>query len=140
MKTYEAWYVRGSFHQGIGQGFSWIAAFQYQDRLPLNNITNYTWRNRKDREYTPNYPNELITENIKRHQAFVLLFEMTWQPGTRYIELPEQKINIGSKYPVFSIQYSRALDKFLGSDEDFSKWKFSINDDLNFKLRGGAKI
>jgi hypothetical protein len=136
MKTYEAWYVRGSYHQGIGQGFSWVAAFQYQDRMPLNNVTTYTWRNKKDREYTPNYPNELVSENIKRHQAFMLLFGMTWQPGTRYVELPEQKINIGSKYPVFSVQYSRSLSQLFGSDVDFSKWKFTVSDDMNFKLRG----
>ncbi|HEX7845123.1 MAG TPA: DUF5686 and carboxypeptidase regulatory-like domain-containing protein, partial [Chitinophagaceae bacterium] len=57
LKTYEAYYFRGSFTESIGNGFTWIAAFQYQDRMPLNNVTNYSWF-KKDKEYTPNYPNE----------------------------------------------------------------------------------
>lgn len=136
MKTYEAWYLRGSYQQGIGHGFSWGAAFQYQDRMPLENITSYTWRNREDKEYTPNYPNEIVSENIKRHQSLVLLFGMSWQPGTRYMELPERKISMGSKYPTFSIQYSRSMSGFLGSDADFSKWKVSVWDQVNLRLRG----
>jgi hypothetical protein len=136
MKTYEAWYVRGSYKKGIGDGFSWTLAFQYQDRMPLDNRTDYTWRDRKDREYTPNYPSELVNENIHRHQVFFSLLGLSWQPGTRYIELPNQRVNLGSKYPLFSIQYIRNYNKFLGSDGDFSKWRFTVKDDLNFKLLG----
>lgn len=136
MKTYEAYYFRGSFNEGIGKGFSWTAAFQYQDRMPLDNKTDYTWRDNKNRAYTPNYPNELVSENIRRHQVFMVLAGMSWQPGTRYIELPDQKINIGSKYPVFSVQYIAGIDKIFGSDEDFGKWKFTMTDDINFRLRG----
>jgi len=136
IKSYEARYVRGSFRKGIGDGFSWVAGFQYQDRRPLENTTNYTWRNKADKAYTPNYPNEILTENIKSHQVFFTIFGITWQPGARYIELPDRKINIGSKYPVFSLVYIRNYSKLFGSDADFSKWKFTVRDDLNFKLAG----
>ncbi len=135
MKTYESYYFRGSFTESIGNGFTWIAGFQYQDRLPLNNVTNYSWFKKKEL-YTPNYPNELVNENITRHQVFYSLLRLNWQPGTKYIELPEQRINIGSKYPIFSLEYIRSFDRFLGSDADFSKWKFTIKDDLNLKLKG----
>ena len=136
MKTYEAWYFRGSYKQGIGHGFSWLVAFQYQDRMPLENKTDYTWRDKKDREYTPNYPNELVNENIRRHQSLYTLFGLSWQPGTRYLELPEQKVNIGSKYPVFSISFYQSINKLFGSDADFSRWRFTVRDDINFKLLG----
>ena len=127
MEIYEAWYFRGSYNKGIGHGISWTIAFQYQDRMPLDNRTDYTWRDRKDVEYTPNYPNELVNRNIERHQVFYSLLGFSWQPGARYIELPDRKINIGSKYPVFSFQYIRSYDGLFSSDEDFSKWKFTIN-------------
>lgn len=136
MKTYEAFYFRGSYNKGIGHGFSWTGAFQYQDRMPLDNRTDYTWRDRKDVEYTPNYPNELVSENIKRHQVFVGLLQLSFQPGTKYIQYADRKVNMGSKYPVFSVQYIRSFDGFLGSDADFSKWKFTMKDDFNFKLWG----
>ena len=136
MKIYEAWYLRGSFTKGIGGGFTWTAAFQYQDRMPLDNKTDYTWRDKANREYTPNYPIEVVSQNIQRHQAFIAMFGINWQPGSRYIELPDQKINIGSKYPVFSLQYFKGFNKIFGSDADFSRWKFTMKDDINFKLAG----
>lgn len=136
IKSYEAWYLRGSWRKGLGDGVSLVLGFQYQDRLPIDNRTDYTWRDRKDRAYTPNYPNEIMTGNITRHQVFVSLLGITWQPGARYIELPDRKINIGSKYPVFGFQYIRNYSNLFGSDADFSKWRLTIRDDMNFKLAG----
>jgi Family of unknown function (DUF5686)/CarboxypepD_reg-like domain len=136
IKSYEAIYFRGSYRQALGDGFSWVAAFQYQDRMPLDNRTDYTWNNKSDRAYTPNYPDELVNQNIKRHQAFTALIGLRWQPGTRYVELPDRKFSIGSKYPVFSLQYIKGIEGILGSDASFSKWKFNISDDINLKLRG----
>ena len=136
MKIYEAWFLRGSYQQGIGGGFSWTAGVQFQDRMPLENLTDYTWRDREDKSYTPNYPSELVNENIKRHKVFYALLGFSWQPGTRYIELPDNKINIGSKYPVFSVQYTRNFNGLFGNDADFSKWRFNMRDDMNFKMLG----
>ncbi|HNU14321.1 MAG TPA: DUF5686 and carboxypeptidase regulatory-like domain-containing protein [Chitinophagaceae bacterium] len=136
IKSYEAVYLRGSIRRGIGEGFTVVAGFQYQDRKPLDNRTDYTWRDRKNVTYTPNYPNEIVSENIKRHKVFYALVGINWQPGARYVELPDRKINIGSKYPVFSFQYIRSFNGFLGSDADFSKWRFAVSDNINLKLRG----
>jgi Family of unknown function (DUF5686)/CarboxypepD_reg-like domain len=136
LKIYEAWYLRGSFTKGIGHGFTWTAAFQYQDRMPLDNRTDYSWSKKANRMYTPNYPNEIMNQNIERQQVLTTLFGVTWQPGARYIELPGQKINIGSRYPVFSVQYIKGINNFLGSDADFSKWNFTMKDNINFKLLG----
>ena len=48
---------------------------------------------------------------LRRHQAFALNFGITWQPGAKYIELPDQKINIGSKWPTFSLAIPAYLMK-----------------------------
>ena len=135
-KTYEATYFRTSFRKGIGEGFSITVAFQYQDRRALDNTTDFTFRDKTGREYSPNYPSELIAQNIQPHQAFTTLIGLRWQPGTRYVELPERKMNIGSKYPVFNFQFIKGFRNIFGSDIDFSKWKLTINDGMNFKLFG----
>lgn len=135
IKSYEATYLRGSFRKGIGDGFSWVIAFQYQDRMPLDNTTTYTWRDKAGRAYTPNYPSEIMNQNIEPHKVFFTLFGISFQPGTKYIELPGRKINIGSKYPVFGLSYTRSF-KIFGSDADFSKWRFTVRDDINLKLAG----
>jgi hypothetical protein len=136
LKLYEAWYLRGSFVKGIGDGLTWSTGFEYQDRMPLDNTTDYTWRDNKNREYTPNYPTEITNENIKRHQALSFTFGITWQPKARYIELPDQKINIGSKWPTMSLAYTKSFNNLLGSDVDYSKWRFSVTDILSLKLLG----
>lgn len=136
LKLYEAWYLRGSFTKGIGEGLTWSMGFDYQDRMPLENTTDYSFFKKNGKQFTPNYPVELATSNITRHQAFTLNFGLTWQPGAKYIELPGQKINIGSRWPTFSLGYTRVFDEIVGSDVDYTKWRFSITDIWRLKMLG----
>ena len=135
-KTYEAAFIRGSYRSGLGNGFSVVTGFQYQDRKPLENITDYTWRKDDQRSYSPNYPNELVAANIQPHQSFTVMLGINWQPGTRYVEYPDRKVSLGSRYPNFSFQYTQGIKNIMGSDADFSKWKFYVADNLNLKLKG----
>ncbi len=135
-KTYEAAFFRGSYRSGLGSGFSIVAGFQYQGRTPLDNITDYTWRRDKSRSYAPNFPDELVASNILPHQSFTVLFGVNWQPGSKYIEYPDRKISMGSRYPTLSLQYVQGIKNILGSDADFSKWRFFISDNLSMKMKG----
>jgi hypothetical protein len=71
-----------------------------------------------------------------RHQAFTATLGVSWQPGNKYVELPGKKFSIGSKYPHFNFAYTKGIKNIFGSDIKYDKWKFSVNDDLNLKLRG----
>ncbi len=135
-KLYEAWYVKGSFTKGIGDGFTWGAGLEYQARMPLENTTDYSILKSTKHDFTPNYPQDLTTENIKKHQALSFNFGLTWQPDARYIEFPDQKINIGSKWPIFSVGYTRTFEQLFGSDVDYSRWRLTITDILSLKLKG----
>ncbi|MCX6318488.1 MAG: DUF5686 and carboxypeptidase regulatory-like domain-containing protein [Bacteroidetes bacterium] len=139
IKTYQALYLRASIQRGVGEGFTLTGTFQYQDRKPLDNTTTYTWRDKAGREYTPNYPNEIVSVNIQPHKVAMASIKLQWQAGTKYVELPGRKINVGSKYPVLSLQYMQAFRGLLGSDGAFSKWKFTLSDEVNFKLRGNFR-
>lgn len=136
IKSYEAQFLRVSYTTGLGAGFTLSGNLQYQDRMPLDNSTNYTWFDRKDRSYTPNFPVELTAANITRHQIVQAVVSFRWQPGSRYIELPERIVNIGSNKPVFQLQLNKAFKNIFGSDADFVKWKLEMSDALNFKLKG----
>jgi hypothetical protein len=57
----------------------------------------------------------------------------------RYVELPGRKIPIGSKYPTLSLEMNRGIPTMLGSTVDFTKWKFLVWDEVNFKLNGSLK-
>lgn len=137
MKIYEAWFARVNYLKGIGDGLTVSGNLLYQNRMPLENTTTKVWNDRPNREIQPNYPTELLNQNFTRYQALIATATINWQPGSRYIEFPDRKINIGSKYPKFNLSYIQGINNLLGSDIDYSKWKFAVTDDINLKL-GGA--
>jgi len=136
MKIYEAAFARVNFIAGLGNGLTMQLIAQYQDRVAMDNVTTYSWRNKSNDPYEPNYPVEIATANIPRHQAFAASVNITWQPGARYIELPDRKVNIGSRYPTLSAGITQGIQGVMGSDVNYTKWRFSVSDNLNFKLGG----
>lgn len=135
MKLYEAWFGRLTYTKGVGEGVTLSGSLQYQDRIPLENSTDYKFKDWEEKSFTPNYP-EHMPANFIRHQATILGLHLNWRPGTRYIEYPDRKVSIGSKYPTFSLSYILGINKVFESDIDYSKWHFGINDNLNLKLLG----
>ncbi|MDB5191798.1 MAG: hypothetical protein JWQ96_1361 [Segetibacter sp.] len=129
LKLYEAGFGRVQYSQGFGDGFMFGAGLQYQDRIPLYNTTLHKWRDFKDREFT---------ENIYAvpHKAFASTFSFAWQPKVKYIEYPDRKVNIGSKYPRLNLAVTTGIKDLFGSDVDYTKWRFTVSDDLNLKLAG----
>ena len=138
MKIYEAWFGRLAVIKGIGEGATISAVILYQDRMPLENTTDYVIKDWKEKAFTPNHP-EQMTSNFQRHQAFIVSIGIQWRPGARYIEYPDRKINIGSKYPTFNLNFSKGIRNILGSDINYSKWYTGISDNLNLKLLGSIR-
>jgi hypothetical protein len=136
MKIYEAWFASINVRKELGEGLTLTAAAKFQDRMPLDNTTDFVLREREKQVYTPNYPIELINTNISRHQALIGDVSVTWQPGAKYIEFPGRKLSIGSRYPQLTFSYTKGIDGLLGSDVHYDKWRFIISDDLKLKLAG----
>ena len=137
MKIYEAWYGRVNYNRNFGDGFSFSTGLAFQDRIPLENTDSTFWgkSSHYDRR-TPNYPVELVDENFQRHQALIFSANLNWRPGTKYIEFPDRRINMGSRYPLFTVGYVKGINKILGSDVDYDKWNFTVSDEINFKIPG----
>ncbi len=139
MKTYENYFgnigVTKIFDNGLHIGVTGL----YEDRIPLNNTTNFIFNQKDTVRITPNYPDEKISAQFTRYQAFLLGINLTYQPGQKYILYPNGKMPVGSKYPTFSLNYIKGMNHIFGSDVDFDKWNFSIKNDINFKLAGLLK-
>lgn len=136
MKVYSADFFNLSFVKSLGEGFSIIPGIQFQHRKPLTNTTDYVWRNNNNRIYTPNFPIELTNQPMMRHQAFIARMGFRWQPGIKYIEIPEQRFQTDSRYPVFTAGIAKGFQNILGGDVNYTKWDAGITDDMNFKLGG----
>ena len=107
---------------------------------PLKTQPDFIFNKKWLYRYTPNYPVEILSAQFPRHQAVVLHTSFSIKPGQRYIQFPKSKIAIGSKFPTFTLDYSKGLKNILGSDVDFDKWSFNVADNFNLKLEGSAKI
>ncbi len=139
MKIYENYFGRITWTKRFDNDLRITADVLYEDRIPIDNTTDYSIFKDKDKVFTPNYPYEKIGGQFIQHQALIASISAQFQPGQRYIQYPRNKVAIGSKYPTFAASYKKGIDKALGSDVDFDKWTFSIWDNMNFKLRGEMK-
>lgn len=140
MKIYENWFGQLQMNTRFDNGLNVSAGILYEDRLPVDNTTNYSFFGDKEKkQFTPNYPFEKIEEQFARHQAVIVAAELSFQPGQKYVQYPRSRMPIGSKYPVLGLSYQAGIDKLLGSDVAFQKWQFTVTDDLNLKLRGLLK-
>ena len=139
MKTYENYFASLSFNKRYESGLRINLNALYEDRIPLNNSTDFVVFKKDSVNITPNYPYEQLASQFTPHQAFILSFDISIKPGQRYIQFPNRKVSIGSKYPTFSFNYTKGIENIFGSDVNFDKWRFSINDDKNLKLAGLIK-
>lgn len=138
MKLYENWFGRVEYNNKLESGLRINFHAVYEDRIPLMNTTDYSFFD-KGRQMLPNHPYELAAIPFEKHQAFVAGLTLSWQPGQRYIEYPWGKMPLGSNKPVFELEYNKGIKSVFGSDVDFDKWKFSMADNMNFKMGGEFK-
>jgi hypothetical protein len=74
--------------------------------------------------------------DFPRHQAVIVSIDLSIKPGQKFIQFPNRKVSIGSKLPTFSVNYTKGFKGVAGSDVNFDKWRFTINNQKNFKLYG----
>lgn len=136
MKLYENRYAALSYKRRFESDAVLSLGVTYEDRLPVENTTDFVIFKNAHKQFLPNHPYELADIPFNRNQALVLDLGFSFQPGQHYIALPDRKIPVGSKYPTFSVGYSKGIPDIGGSDANFDKWKFHINDSKNLRLFG----
>jgi len=139
MKIYENYYGSIHYRKRLDNGLRITGSLLYEDRLPLNNTSNFSFFGNKDKLFTPNYPYVLIDQNFSPNQALIAGVDLQFKPGQRYIEFPDNKLAIGSKYPTLAISFRAGIPDLLGSDVNYENWQFSFWDNINFKLKGVFK-
>lgn len=139
MKTYENVFGIIGFSKRYESGLRFNVSGLWEDRRPLDNTTRYTFFKKDSINITPNYPYEKIAAQFTPHKALLVSIDVSYKPGQKYVQFPDRKMPLGSKYPTFTIGYTKGINGVLGSDVDFDKWRFSLNDDLNLKIGGLLK-
>ena len=140
MKLYENYYGSVGFSKRFESGFRFSINTLYEDRRLLDNTTDFTIFKKRKVNITPNYPVDGVpAQFFANHQAFIMSIDMSFKPGQKYIQFPNRKASLGSKYPTFGFTYIKGFENIFGSDVNFDKWRFSISDEKNLKLFGQLK-
>ncbi len=139
LKTYENTFGSIAYNRRFENGLRFTVYGLFENRLPLNNTTNFTLFKQDSSKITPNYPTEKMNMQFEPHKALIAGFTISFKPGQRFIQFPTYKVGIGSKYPTFVLNYSKGINNVFGSSVNFDKWRFSIQDDKNLKIAGAIK-
>ena len=123
-------------------GFRLHLGGYYGQRKTLQNATNLngTHVDFKEKYFSLNEPgNERVGYNdpvFSDNNALVLSVRFNYQPGMKYMERPNGKINLGSNWPTFGFNYEKGLGGFGKLDADFDLLKLRISDDHSFGMVG----
>ncbi len=139
MKIYENYFAKTGFTKQWESGAKFLIESEYEDRIPLDNTTDFILNKKWLDRFTPNYPVEILSSQFVHHQAVLVHASFSITPGQKYIQFPKSKVAIGSKFPTFTMDYTRGLKNIFGSGVDFDKWSYNISDEVNLKLAGSIK-
>jgi hypothetical protein len=134
MKIYENRFARINVLQEFGNGFKMSAGFSYEQRMPLENTTDYTFSDGNKQHLTPNQPANLPA--FEEHNAFIGNVMISYQPGWRYIQYPKFKQSLSSRAPVFTGRVTFGVPNVFDSKSDFGKWSLEMEHSISLRLLG----
>ncbi|MBD1398616.1 carboxypeptidase-like regulatory domain-containing protein [Pontibacter sp. JH31] len=140
LKLYQRDYARVTYRSELLNGVAILTSLDYAHRMPLQNATDYAFRESDSGGFTSNVPAnaELVDASFEPHQALTAAFTVSFRPGMNYISRPDRKINIGSRWPTFSLGYRGGI-KALGGDVKYTTMAFRISDDFSLGLLGSSE-
>ena len=136
LKLYERWDAAITYRYNGGNGLKWDLKLNYQERMPLENVSDYSWAKGNRAPFTDNVPAEIAGYDKPAHHAFLLHAGVSYQPGFTYVQYPDFKSPQSSNWPVFSLSYDKGIPGILDSKTDFDKWRVGIHGNVRLKLLG----
>lgn len=138
MKLYERWNATLFYNRNVGNGFRYSFSAGWQQRLPLENTTNFSYAKGDVGGFTSNYPDDLKHVLWEKHNAVILNASVSWTPGYTYTKYPDFIAPSSSDYPTFTASYQKGVPNVLDSKTDFDKWRVGVTDDISLKLLGSV--
>ncbi len=146
LKAYDKSFVKLFYRQEISNGILFRGKLEMARRIPLLNITNFTWAD--NAMFTSNDPlmaNSKGERAFDMHYTFNTEFSLRFRFKQEYLSYPGRKFVMGSKYPDFTLMYKKGWT-FLDVNSTFDQVKLKIEDDYlsvgylgysAFSLEGG---
>lgn len=144
-RLFDKLYLKVDYRQELANGILLFITSQYAQRTPLENSTNYSLFNKKKREFASNLPvNDFVEENgLDKSNALMGGISLRFRPGQKYMNYPDRKYALGSKYPDLWIHYRKGFRINPGatggfhSDVDYDRLSVAISkEDITLGLAG----
>lgn len=132
--------------QELTNGIFLKASVEYAQRNLLRNTSESSYF-KKDEVYDFNYPYLSLIDDLgypETSDALTLDVDLEWTPGQQYFEYPDRKFIAGSKYPRFTLHFTKALRGIAGNAQfnhlgaTIAKaYQLGIHGYFQFHLNGG---
>ncbi|MFN0201426.1 MAG: DUF5686 family protein [Bacteroidia bacterium] len=154
IRIYQQKYAEIGYQRELFNGFKAEIETGYYHRTGINeNKTQYSWKknhgqyeeNIAGNGENPLFPTLNRLPNFQLNRAFISTLQISYRPGTKYISLPNKRIDLGSDFPLFTLRYTKAVPLQTGF-ADFDKMMLTINDatalgmlgTMNWRVTGGV--
>ena len=131
IRLYDKTFAEMSYGTRLLNGLNFRGNIRFEDRAPLSNNSDYSFF-QTDKTYDPNI-------DIPKHQALILELGFSYRPFNKYISTPNGRINMGSNWPVFRVNYQRGIALDKENAADFDRISLSINKSSRLGLLGNSR-
>ena len=130
-KLYQKNFAFFTYQKELINGILLTGRVEYEDRSPLTNQATF---NLFDNDFSPNDPtnSEIGATTFPRHQALTASVRFRIRFNQKYIDRPDRKIVMNSKFPDLYVYMKKAFS-IIGSDVNYNLVKLG----LTHKMRLG---
>ncbi|MEM8894562.1 MAG: DUF5686 and carboxypeptidase regulatory-like domain-containing protein [Bacteroidota bacterium] len=141
MKLYDKSFGRFRHQIELTNGLFLTSTAEYAQRRSLENNSDYSFFREGDVNYTSNAPDNSILDDTSfpTHNALTLDFLIRIRFAQTYINRPDRKFILESKYPKVNLRYRWGVN-VLGSDVNFHLLEAEVRHDLDLGMLGDAKL
>lgn len=123
-------------------GFRLNAGVYFGQRKSLQNASDLDGTHVAfDRKYFSlnepgNESNNFNDPVFANNNSLILNVGFSYRPGQKYMERPDGKINLGSKWPLFRFHYEKGIGGFGQLDADYDRLDLRVSDGHSFGMVG----
>jgi hypothetical protein len=131
-RLYDRTFIDIQYRQEVSNGVLLVALADWAKRSPLENHSNYSFFYKKSREFALNVPdNQHIPENgLAESKAAMLGLSLRFRFSQKYMNYPNRKYILGSKFPDLWVHYRKGLpieNGTLSSNVDYDRLSAAIS-------------
>lgn len=137
-RLYQKYFLYVGYQSEVANGLFFDSKLTYESRETMSNHASY---NLSGKDFAPNPPinSELANTEFSTHQALTLALKLRVRFAQKYIERPNRKIILSSKYPDLHLQYKKGIP-LLGSSVNYDLIKIGANHKVRLWQFGESQL